>query len=235
MNGVIARIAFRNLREHTLKTLIIGGLMALGVMVFVIGNSFIETIAAGVEESYVNNYTAHLFVAPAEVESPSLTLSRNVMESSSAPLPDFVALRELVAARPEVAGVTAQNNGAASIRWGEQAEGFTMLLGIDPESYRRLFPTGIKLTAGRFLAPGESGIVLSATVAEMLGEHDGRTVVPGDTIVLTGANERTGTKIRELTVRGIHDYGDAAFDIALISFTDAETVRILNGMTARWM
>ena len=74
MNRIIRRIAYRNLREHATKTLIIGSLIALGLMVYVIGNSFMDTVNDGIRENYVENYTGHVFVAPASTESPSLVV-----------------------------------------------------------------------------------------------------------------------------------------------------------------
>jgi putative ABC transport system permease protein len=43
-------------------------------------------------------------------------------------------------------------------------------------------------------------------------------------------NTVSGTKIREVTVRGIHDYGEAAFDLSFVSFIDETNLRIMNGM-----
>jgi len=63
MEGVLFKIAFRNLREHKTKTIIIGTLVALGMAVLVIGNSFMDTLTAGIERNYPANYTGNLFVA----------------------------------------------------------------------------------------------------------------------------------------------------------------------------
>ena len=231
MNRIIWRIAYRNLREHATKTLIIGSLIALGLMVYVIGNSFMDTVNDGIRENYVENYTGHVFVAPASTESPSLVMSPELTENAGQAVPSYPEIDQYLQSRSDVAATTGQVNGFATVQYGEVSEGFTLLYGVSPESYQEMFPEGVNVLEGRFLAQGEKGIVLSRTVADRLAKSAGEAVRPGDTLLLTSMNDTTGMTVRETVVRGIHDYGDASFDLALISFVDAETLRIMNGMT----
>ena len=57
---ILLKIAFRNLREHKIKTLIIGSLIALGIAFLVIGNSVSQTITKGMEKSYTDNFTGDI-------------------------------------------------------------------------------------------------------------------------------------------------------------------------------
>ena len=59
---ILLKIAFRNLREHRTKTLIIGTLIALGIAFLVIGNSVMVTITKGMEASFVENFTGDLIL-----------------------------------------------------------------------------------------------------------------------------------------------------------------------------
>ena len=72
MNGLIFKIAYRNLKEHKTKTLIIGTLMALAIMILVVGNSFMETAASGIEKTYIQNFTGDVVITSSEMESASL-------------------------------------------------------------------------------------------------------------------------------------------------------------------
>ena len=72
MSSVLIRIALRNLRLHLAKTLIIGSLIMLGIAILVIGNSFMDTIKAGIEKNYTENYTGDLFIVNNQVEEVSL-------------------------------------------------------------------------------------------------------------------------------------------------------------------
>ena len=50
---VTLRMAFRNLREHKAKSLIIGILLALGMLIMVLGNSFLDASKRGIETSFI--------------------------------------------------------------------------------------------------------------------------------------------------------------------------------------
>lgn len=230
MIGVLIKIAFRNLKEHTVKTLIIGVLIALGIAILVVGNSFTGTIKKGIEKNYIENYTGNIFIASSKIESPSLIISEELLESTPKIVPDFSLIQTYVESLPEVTGTTGQINGIVMGKWNELGESVMVLFGVDSTSYQQLFPTGIKLTEGTFLEEGESGIVLSQTVAAMFEQSAGTDIHVGDSILLTTMNNVSGTKIREVKIKGIHDYGDASFDLSLVCFVDQETLRILNGM-----
>lgn len=230
MDGVLLKIAFRNLRQHTSKTLIIGILIALGIAILVVGNSFMDTVQAGIEKNYIANYTGNIFIASSEVKAPSLIVSQELFESGSKTIADYPAVEQYVTSLPEVTATTGQINGAASAKWGEFGEGFMFLFGVESSSYQNMFPDGVNILEGEFLEDGQEGIVLSRTVADMFKETAKQEIKPGDTIVLTMMNNVSGTKIREVTVRGIHDYGEASFDLSFICFIDEGNLRILNGM-----
>ncbi len=201
-------------------------------MVLVVGNSFMDSISDGIEESYINNYTGNLFISSSRLEKPSLTLSPEMMENSALSIPSFRTVESHIRSLEETVGTAGQLNGIASISWGEKGKGIMMIIGVDPEPYRELFPDGVKLTEGSFLRPGEEGTVISVKVAEMLSDSAGETIGVGDQLLLTSMNSSTGMKVRKVTVRGIHDYGTGSPDLALISFIDPENLRIINGMTA---
>ena len=60
---VLIRIALRNLREHTSKSLIIGTLIVLGVIIIVAGNSLLDTAERGVHRMFIDNYTGDIFIS----------------------------------------------------------------------------------------------------------------------------------------------------------------------------
>ena len=153
MRGIVTRIALRNLKEHRSKTLIVGIIITLGVAVMVVGNSFIDSVNAGIEESYIQKYTGNIIISSSQVESPSLSLSHELMEKASPVIPRFQELQAHVQSLPEVESTTGQINGVASIEWGDRGEGFSVLLGVDPLMYQETFPEGVNIVEGRFLEP----------------------------------------------------------------------------------
>ncbi len=230
MDSVLIKIAFRNLKEHRSKTLIVGSLIMLGIAILVVGNSFMDTVKAGIEKNYVENYTGNIFIASSKLESPSLIVSEELLKSSPKIIPQYSAVKQYVDSLPEVTATSGQINGAATAKWDDLGEGFMFLFGVDSGAYQTMFPNGVHMLDGQFLKGDEEGIVLSKTVADMLSEGAKEEIKPGDKIVLTTINAVSGTKIREVTVRGIHDYGDTSFDLSFICFIDEANLRIMNGM-----
>ncbi|MDP3179924.1 MAG: hypothetical protein Q8M76_18580, partial [Spirochaetaceae bacterium] len=59
---VLWRIAFRNIWEHKAKSLIIGTLIILGVIVLVIGNAMIDSAKEGLRKTFIDNYTGDVMI-----------------------------------------------------------------------------------------------------------------------------------------------------------------------------
>jgi putative ABC transport system permease protein len=233
MENVLLKIAYRNLKEHKTKTLIIGILVMLGISILVIGNSFIETASKGIEENYISNYTGNIIITSSEMESPSLTMPMlsGDIEDATPIIPDFPHIKEYVDSLDGISGSAEQIDGIASIQWGDFGEGFSILFGINPSNYSAIFPGGINLISGDFLTDGEEGIVISKELADSLNDSANDEIKPGDTILITAINGTSGTKIRELTVRGIHEPSNSAAELGMVSYVDPENMRILNGIT----
>lgn len=233
MSSVLIRIALRNLRLHLAKTLIIGSLIMLGIAILVIGNSFMDTIKAGIEKNYTENYTGDLFIVNNQVEEVSLIFSSDAMSKGPRSVPSFERVYEIVNSNDKVEKTTGQLNGLSQAKSGDLSEAFMVLFGVNPEDYVEMFPTGVNIIEGSFLdEDGSPGIVISKTVAEQFASTGGKEIEIGDMIVLTTINTMSGTKIREIPLKGIHDYGNTSFDLQLISFVDENTLRIMNGMLA---
>ncbi len=229
--GVLFKIVYRNLKEHKVKSLIIGIIIAFGMYILIVGNSIIDTVTAGISKNFVEYNTGHIAVFPSSLEEPSLVGGGPpMMENKVVPIiRDYPAVVETVSSNSKVTSLSPQINGMATMQFGEEGSGFAQLLAVDPELYVKFFPDNIVLVEGRFLSPGDEGIVLSVNAVEMLEDSSGETVDVGDQVILTGATLTSGMKIREVPVVGIYDVTVASQ--LMTSYLDAENMRALNGMT----
>ncbi|MDA3938658.1 MAG: FtsX-like permease family protein [Spirochaetia bacterium] len=234
MNGLIFKIAYRNLKEHKTKTLIIGTLMALAIMILVVGNSFMETAASGIEKTYIQNFTGDVVITSSEMENASLFMdgSMNNRDELIPVIPSSVEIQDYLNSLNTITAINPQIGGAALLKHKEDGTGFAMLFGVDPEMYEETFQNNINITYGTFLNPGEEGIVLSEAAVRMIKDTSGEIVKPGDSVLLTGMNSVTGTKIREVTVRGTFEFVNESPQLEMISFIDLNNIRIINGMLA---
>lgn len=227
--GILWKIAWRNLREHKTKTLIIGVLVALGVSLLVIGNSILQSITEGMESSYVENFTGNLIVRNVSEENPAFIGAfggtPNVIEN-------YNSVTEYIQSHEDIHTYTPLLTGMASVNQNDKILSFALLWGISPSSYFEMFPNKFVVTAGRQLQDGESGIMLSQGVIDDVLEEHGVELSVGQMIKLGAQNDVTGNKISELEIVGIGYYENAAGILDRISLTDANTLRTLTGLTA---
>ncbi len=231
---VLIKIAFRNLREHKAKTLIIGIIITMGISILIVGNSMMDTATAGIKRAYWSNYTGHIILSAATDEQLTL-FGRQDMTSMNDPIPripEYTSIFEYCSSHPEIESVNPQTASRALMS-AEEIEGREMVLlfGIDADLYRNMFPENLDLLVGVFLKPGEEGILLSEMVKTQFAETTGRSLQPGDKILLTGINSSSGIKIRELTVRGIFRFKQSNPQLDRVSLVDINNLRILEGMT----
>jgi putative ABC transport system permease protein len=230
---VLIRIAFRNLREHVSKSVIIGSLIVLGVIIIVIGNSLLDGAERGIHGMFIDNYTGDVFISGVP-KTPGATMSlfgvSSGSDNESTPvLPEYDAVLDHVKADPRVKGATSQITGAAMVTRGEAPErGFALLFGVDAATYPGLFPDTF-VVEGHYLKAGEEGLVVSRGWLKNAKEMLKTDVKVGDKLTLTGVG-KAGFKIREVTVVGVVDFKAETEGMDMIAWADADTVRILSGV-----
>ncbi len=206
-------------------------------MILLIGNSMMDTAARGVQKTYWDNYTGNIMISGSV--KGGLTLfgpqSMNRMNEPVPRIPDYFKVKDYVTSLPDVEMVSPQAFGISIVRTegndSDSASTFTQLFGIDPGMYRKMFPGNMEITEGKFIPEGKEGILLSQTVKESLEEDLGRSIKPGDKILLTSMNDLSGLKIREVPVRGIFRFKYSNPSLDRISLIDIQNLRVLNGMT----
>jgi putative ABC transport system permease protein len=230
---VILRIALRNLREHRSKTLIVGSIIAVGIMVMTIGTSLIDTATLGIEKNFIDNYTGDILIGGISEEDLSIFGVQAVGGIEPTPqIPEYSRIVEYLSSREDIEVFTPQITGFAAIRTenqpDEDARGMTFLFGIEPDSYRRMF-SKVEITEGKFLEPGETGILLAESNRKMLEEALEVPLEVGDNILLTGFGS-VGVKIREVEIKGFYRLLSETDGINMSSYLDLDTLRSLKSM-----
>ena len=249
---VLIRIAIRNLLEHRAKTLIIGIIIALGIVVLIVGNSLMDTAALGIRKGFIDNYTGDVMISGLSENEISLfgVQSPGGLEDTPT-LPNHDTIRSYLSENDFTESVASQITGYAQMAYGElEGRSFTILFGVEPDSYRSMFDN-IVFTDGRDLEPQEEGIVISRerlddlveSIREEAEKEASRNedAVPldenfdigaGDEIRLTSFGN-AGIKIRVVPIVGVFEFLNPAegLGIDLISYLDVQTIRALNGLT----
>jgi putative ABC transport system permease protein len=244
---LLFRVALRNLLEHRGKTLILGILIALGVIILIVGNSMMDTAREGIRRAFIDNYTGDIMVAGIADGPVSLFGVQTVGGIDPTPiLPDFDAIAAHVDSRDDVAAWTTQITGFGFLRPeddridGMRNSVLTVLFAPDPDSYWRAFDN-IEVVSGRALRPGEVGLMLSSdrhselerTTREALAKEeypdDDVTIEVGDEVRIVGLTADGLPRIRVVPLVGIYDIKgiNEGVGFELVSYLDPQTLRAI--------
>jgi putative ABC transport system permease protein len=244
---ILLRIALRNLIEHKGKTLIIGTLVALGVVVLIVGNSLMDTAREGISRAFVDNYTGEVMISGTAEGPISLFGVQSVGGIDPTPvLPDYPEIVDVVRDHQHISGWTTQITGFGLLRpEDERIDGFensvlTVLFGSEPESYHELFDN-VRIVEGRYLEPGEQGLMLSTDRVEELEENavealqeadietDAYPVSVGDEVRIVGLTSDGLPSIRVVPIIGIYEMTGISEGVGfeLVSYVDPQTLRAI--------
>jgi putative ABC transport system permease protein len=230
---VTLRLALRNLFAHRSKTLIIGTLVALGIMILITGNSMIDTADAGIRMNYIDSFTGDLMIREKAEGSFSLFTTDINMAMRDDGLPTIADYGKIYSYITSLAGVKAvapQLVGRGVIVRDERFLRMLLLFGIDPETYSETFPDNLEIVKGAFLKEGEDGILISENAASSLLKKDKYAPAIGDSILLAGFSFN-GFGLREVTLRGIFKYKNSNELLDTVSLVDAGTMRAMLDMS----
>ena len=223
------RIAVRNLALNRRRSLLIGTLIGLGVLLGILGNSLFDSATTGLRTTFVDCFTADLFVSARGDEPLSLFGTDTPVIGSYAPIPTLPfhdRVLETVQGQAGVALTASQLSSYALLEAGETRNPI-MLFGVDGEAYFRMFPA-IAMRGGSPLRAGAPGVMISLKLASEIGRSMGGTLTPGAQVRLSTYTNR-GFAIREVPLAGFFEYPSSNAVLDRIAYVDAATLRMLNG------
>ena len=196
-------VALRFLREGRMQTALIVAGVTVGVAVVV----FITALVNGLQASLVDRTLgsqAHVVIRPAEeVASPVIDRTATAVsarvEARAQRLRSIDQWESIFAAlerQPGVVAASAMTSGPAFASRGTASKS-VVILGIDPDRYRRIVAIEEDIVAGQFRVAGTDAVV-GAELAKDLG------VGVGDKIRLASAENREDV----VTIAGIFDIGN---------------------------
>ncbi|MCP3962839.1 MAG: ABC transporter permease [bacterium] len=187
------QLGFRNVFRQRLRSLLTLGGIALAVALVIVGVSFI----AGVEQTIFSEVLG---------EVGEITVARQDYFDRLRFNPLKYRLRDSNALRDSLLEVEGVRAALQRIDFGFLAEHgeATMGLGasaVDVEAFQRLSKLPERLIAGRYLEPGEKGILIGRQASEELGAG------PGDTLTVIGRTAYESFMADDFEVVGVFDMG----------------------------
>lgn len=189
----VLRLGFRNVFRQRLRSLLALAGIALSVALVVVGTTFMS----GAERMIFSEVLG---------EAGEIAVARQDYFDKQRFNPLKYRLRDSAALRDRLLEVKGVRAAIERIDFGFLAEHGerTMALGasaVDVEPYARFSRLDQKLIAGRYLAPGEKGILIGRHAAEELGAG------PGDTLTLIGRTAYESFMADDYEVVGVFDLG----------------------------
>jgi ABC-type lipoprotein release transport system permease subunit len=120
---VIAQIALRNLFASRIKTLIVGGIIAFGAFILVLGTSLLDSVDSAMSRSITGSISGDLQVYSSESKE-TLDVFGGFGPSGNdiAPIPDFARVRQTLLGVPNVAAVVPMGIDMATVTAGNSVD-----------------------------------------------------------------------------------------------------------------
>jgi ABC-type lipoprotein release transport system permease subunit len=118
--GALVRIAFRNLFASRVKTLIVGGIIVLSATITVFGSATVDALVGGMRRSIQGSLAGHLQVYSSASRDELALFGGMGREPDLEPLEDFVPVKQVVSAVPNVKAVVPMGMGQAFVSSGNQ-------------------------------------------------------------------------------------------------------------------
>jgi putative ABC transport system permease protein len=226
---LILKIAWRNIMRHRGKSLIIGAILFVGAFIMTMGNGVISGMDRGLNTTVVNSFTGDIVLMSDKQEGDNVFFE--FMGKATPPIVNYLDIRKVLDEQPFVRRCLPVGKNMAMIL-NEQEDGLpgtAILLGVDFEKYRGMFPGSVKVVSGRLLEKGESGALVPLWACKEFqaytniwfmaqGEKldtaklppevkpDIATLVPKDNAVLMGYNEDNSTSDIRVPIKGVIEY-----------------------------
>ncbi|HKL86227.1 MAG TPA: FtsX-like permease family protein [Treponemataceae bacterium] len=227
---MIWAIAIRNLFQHRTKTLIIGALVSIGIMMTFFGNALIDSMIRNIEGIFTEYYTGDVLITSTETLGAGVfgAQSDNVNGFPVIPLiRDYPEVLEEASKIKGVRAITHQISAYALINNEQLGMEFSLFFGIEAESYYSAM-TGITLVQGRLLEPKEKGIMLEYEMWKKFRDEKELELAIGDTLQLNSFGS-AGMKILEVPIVGIFEFPLGNTRLFPLSFIDAVSLRYIMG------
>ncbi|MCP4050391.1 MAG: ABC transporter permease [bacterium] len=186
---VVFTIAWRNIFRHKGKTLIIGTILFLGSLIMTIGNGIISGLDKGLENNIVKSFTGEILLISEEQLSDSILLSST--GQTAEPINNYLEIEKVLKG---VSFIDSFLPGGIGYVWVLNESGQPIdqyILGIDFNKYYNFFDRSMEVLEGRFMEPGEKGVLVSTTMRKWLYDFCGYWPVPkGTELVEENLNDK---------------------------------------------
>ena len=222
---LILTLAFRNLLRRTRRTILLGGLICIGIGGLFFANAVFESTNQGLRTSFVRSLTGDLVLAAPSQTQYSLFGSEVPIISEFETIPAISGYPEVEDHLATISDIVAWSPivAASAVLQIDSLREPVPLFGIQPDTYFEVNPD-IEIVSGDPAALTDGGVLLNATLALSLENRLGRRLRMGEPIVFTTFTNE-GFRSRRGTFAGVHRYVSTMETLDRVVLADPTTVR----------
>jgi ABC-type lipoprotein release transport system permease subunit len=240
------KIAWRNLFRHKGKSMIIGAILMLGAFLMTVGSGVISGMDRGLSENIVNLFTGDIVIASDKQEDENVLFDMEGKPLET--ITDYKKVKAVLDKNSNVEKHLPVNAGYVIIFNEDGNIGDGLLLGVDIERYKKMFPNNYSVIEGRDMKPNERGMLFSSVARENIYNFMDFWVVPKgsgvkkenltkdaienianlktrDEIVYMGISDKNSTVDVRAEVKGIFKYRALSKIWENYSIIDSESFR----------
>ena len=156
---LLVTIAWRNIKRHRGKSIVVGIIIFLGALLMTVGNGVITGMDRGLRENIMNRFTGNIVVVSKD------QLDDNVifipMGKSLELIAEYERVKGVLDSQDYIARYLPLCRGMTLVLDEEGDMGFALLLGVDFEEYQEMFNRNVLLVEGELLKKGDRGILIT--------------------------------------------------------------------------
>ena len=156
--NLIFKIAWRNIARHKGKSIVIGVILFLGAFLMTLGNGVITGMNQGLKDNIINSFMGHLVIISEKQKSDNVLFE--LYGKAVVPIMNFGEIKKSLETDPLIDQFLPVGKNMALALNEESDFAGVFLLGVDFESYRKMFPGNLSLVEGRLLEGGEKGVLV---------------------------------------------------------------------------
>lgn len=174
---LLAILCARNLMRHRGRSLVVGVILFLGAMVMTVGNGVLSGMESGLRTNIREGFLGDVVIASDKQQSDNVLMG--VMGKGIERLDRYPEIKALLDRDSMVlAFAPVGKNMAMVLNEDDGYPSFAYLLGVDWNSYRKVFPNRLRAIEGSREPTGETWAILPANARDMSFEQMGEWYVP---------------------------------------------------------
>ena len=194
---LLFKIAWRNVKRHKGRSLVIGTIIGIGAIILTLGNATISGMNRGIRRGIVEKFTGDILIISSQEEDPAVIFRE--MGKPVAVLKDYNKVAGVLRGEKEVKDFIPVGRGTVFILNPKGDPTFSIVLGVNYPHYKKMF-NNITVIEGRELQDGERGILINKKARELFYKFRGFWVAP-EGVPLNPKDFPEGITASELDVR----------------------------------